>query len=49
MIEFAGINPDNGKPQFYTNTKDENGKYVKDITENSSEAKPIANKSPFLM
>jgi len=47
MIEFAGINPDNGKPQFYTNTKDENGKYVKDITENSSEAKPIANKSPF--
>jgi len=47
MIEFAGINPETGRPQFYTNTKDENGNFVKDITETSSQANPIANKSPF--
>ena len=41
MIEFAGINPETGAPQFYTNTLDENGNYVKDITENSSEANAI--------
>lgn len=47
MIEFAGINPATGKPQYYTNTKDENGEYVKTITENTTEANLIANKSPF--
>lgn len=29
LIEFAGINPETGAPQFYTNEKDANGKYVK--------------------
>jgi len=41
MIEFAGINPDNGNPQFYTNTTDANGKLVKDITEDPKNALPI--------
>lgn len=34
MIEFAGINPETGAPQFYTNDLDENGNYIKEITEN---------------
>ena len=38
MIEFAGINPDTGAPQFYTNEKDANGNYKKDITEDVSKA-----------
>ena len=44
LIEFAGINPDNGRPQFYTNTKDANGNYVKEVTENADEANRIATK-----
>jgi len=47
MIEYAGINPETGKPQFYTNTKDESGNYVKEITEDATKANPIADKSPF--
>lgn len=41
MIEFAGINPETGAPQFYTNTQDANGKYVKEITENNKDAHAI--------
>lgn len=41
MIEFAGINPETGNPQFYKNTKDENGNYSKEITEKVKEAKAI--------
>lgn len=41
MIEFAGINPETGAPQFYTNDIDENGNYIKEITEKSSEAHAI--------
>ena len=41
LIEFAGINPETGAPQFYTNHTDENGNLVKDITEKSSEANAI--------
>jgi TonB-linked SusC/RagA family outer membrane protein len=41
MIEFAGINPETGSPQFYTNTQDADGNYVKEITEKTSEAKAI--------
>lgn len=44
VIEFAGINPDNGKPQFYTNTKDADGNYQKVITENPDEAMRIPMK-----
>lgn len=29
MKEFAGINPETGAPQFYTNDVDENGNYKK--------------------
>ena len=41
MIEFAGINPENGNPQFYTNDLDEKGNYIKDITEDPSKANAI--------
>ena len=41
MIEFAGINPDTGAPQFYTNDKDANGNYVKEITEDDTKANAI--------
>lgn len=41
MIEFAGINPETGAPQFYKNTLDENGNLSKEITEKSSDAKAI--------
>ena len=44
LIEFAGINPETGAPQFYTNEKDANGNYIKDITEDPSEANYIATK-----
>ncbi|PTL34233.1 SusC/RagA family TonB-linked outer membrane protein [Prevotella sp. oral taxon 376] len=44
LIEFAGINPDTGAPQFYTNTKDADGNLVKNITENPAEANNIAYK-----
>lgn len=42
LVEFAGINPETGVPQFYTNTRDEQGNYVKEITEKYSEANAIA-------
>lgn len=45
LIEFAGINPENGMPQFYTNEKDENGKYKKDLTEDPGDANYIPYKS----
>lgn len=41
MIEFAGINPETGAPQFYTNDVDENGNYKKEITEVIDEAHAI--------
>lgn len=41
MIEFAGINPDTGAPQFYTNDLDEKGNYIKEITEDNTEANAI--------
>ncbi len=41
MIEFAGINPENGNPQFYTNDLLEDGTYSKEITENATKAKSI--------
>ncbi|WP_299992470.1 TonB-dependent receptor [uncultured Bacteroides sp.] len=41
MKEFAGINPETGAPQFYTNELDENGRYKKDITEESTKANAI--------
>ena len=42
MIQFAGINPETGAPQFYTNEQDANGNYIKEITEDPSKAKSIA-------
>lgn len=41
MIEFAGINPENGNPQFYKNDLLEDGSYSKELTEKASEAKSI--------
>lgn len=45
VMEFAGINPDNGNPQFYTNELDGKGHYLKEITENPSKANYIPMKS----
>lgn len=42
LVEFAGINPETGAPQFYTNDLDANGHYVKEITEKYSKAHAIA-------
>jgi TonB-linked SusC/RagA family outer membrane protein len=44
LIEFAGINPETGSPQFYTNDLDENGNYIKEITEDPADANRIAMK-----
>lgn len=33
VYEFAGINPENGNPMFYTNDIDENGNLIKEATE----------------
>ncbi len=41
MIEFAGINPENGNPQFYTNDELEDGTYSKEITEDATKAHSI--------
>lgn len=41
VMEFAGINPDTGVPQFYTNDLDKDGNYIKEITEDPSEANRI--------
>ena len=45
LIEFAGINPDNGRPQFYTNDGDSKSGYIKEITEDPNEANYIPMKS----
>ncbi len=45
LREFAGINPANGMPQFYTNDLDANGNLVKDLTEDPAKANPIVGKS----
>lgn len=42
--EFAGINPETGMAQFYTNEKGPDGKYIKDITEDPGKAKYIPMK-----
>lgn len=42
--EFAGVNPETGMPQFYTNEKGTDGKYIKEITENPGNAKYIPMK-----
>lgn len=44
LIEFAGINPETGAPQFYTNNTNENGTVERKITEDPSEAYRIAVK-----
>lgn len=33
VYEFAGVNPENGNPMFYTNDIDDNGNLVKEATE----------------
>lgn len=44
LLEFAGIDPETGKPQFYTNDVDENGNYIKEKTFNPNEAHEIPMK-----
>ena len=37
--EYAGVNPENGKPQYWKDTKDENGNVISsELTENYNEA-----------
>lgn len=45
LREYVGINPENGMPQFYTNHLDEDGKLVKEITEDPNEANAVIGKS----
>ncbi|MDE6646973.1 MAG: SusC/RagA family TonB-linked outer membrane protein [Prevotella sp.] len=45
LYEFAGINPDNGNPMFYTNTLDENGNLVKEATEKLDQCNRIEYKN----
>lgn len=44
LIEFAGINPETGAPQFYTNKENADGSLDKTVTEDPSEAYRIATK-----
>ncbi len=44
VMEFAGINPETGMPQFYTNAKDANGNYIKEVTEQLSKVNYIPMK-----
>jgi TonB dependent receptor. len=39
LIEFAGVNPETGAPQFYTNETDKDGNLRKDITESAGQAR----------
>ena len=42
MIEWAGVNPDTGAPQWYKHTKDENGNIIgREITEKYDEADQV--------
>lgn len=43
LIEFAGVNPENGSPLFYTNDTDESGNYIKEVTEDAD----VANRIPM--
>jgi TonB-linked SusC/RagA family outer membrane protein len=40
MAEWAGVDPNTGAPQWYTNTLDASGNYVKTITNDQAKAKP---------
>jgi len=44
LIEFAGIDPETGEPQFYTNDVDENGNYIKEKTFDPTECNRIPMK-----
>lgn len=48
MREWAGVNPDNGAPMWYTTTTDDEGNEVRTTTSNYSEAPmvPIAKAAP---
>lgn len=41
MIEFAGINPDNGMPQFYSNKRDDSGSLVREIVDDPKDAERV--------
>ncbi len=45
LIEFAGIDPKDGEPQFYKNTMNEDGSLNKETTKNPAEAQRIAYKN----
>lgn len=41
LIEFAGINPETGFPQFYSNKRDEDGKLQKDLVDDPKDAERV--------
>lgn len=41
LIEFAGINPENGMPQFYSNKRDENGNLQRDLVYDPNDAERV--------
>lgn len=41
LREYAGVDPDNGKPMYYDNQTDENGNLTKNLVYNPNEANPI--------
>ena len=50
LIEFAGVNPDNGSPLFYTNDVDDSGEYIKEVTEDADAANriPMKHAEPYV-
>lgn len=41
LREYAGVDPDNGKPMYYDNVEDENGNLSKNIVYDPNDANPI--------
>ncbi|MBC9797638.1 SusC/RagA family TonB-linked outer membrane protein [Sinomicrobium weinanense] len=47
LIEYAGVDPDNGDALFYTNTTNPDGSLSKETTTNPNEANRIVTGQPF--
>lgn len=42
LRQYAGVDPDNGKPMYYDNVKDADGTYSRNIVNDPNKANPIA-------
>ncbi len=47
LLEYAGVDPDNGDALYFTNVPDENGNLSRETTNNSSEARRVAVGRPY--